>query len=126
LVLIASLLLKFILSSAIFTPKDPTLKIKSYFDELMPSLRLGWRVFSAKAGLLMNQISESFDELISRKKMIPVNLDKWNVCTVKEKEILPGNYIRYRLALPNPDSVVSLFPGQEVITDCELDMIIIL
>lgn len=114
-VLFASLIfISFILLKSIFDTFSASKYSPSFFSDLLPSLRLGWRVFCAKVGLFMERVNDMLDEILYRKKAIPINLDKWNVCTLKEKEYLPGNFVKYRLSLPNPDSVVYLYPGQEV------------
>jgi hypothetical protein len=87
---------------------------KVMFDELLLSVKLGMRVFAAKTGLLIEKITDSLKAVLRRSKPVVLDLDKWNVCVIQERELLNGNFYRYRMLLPDPKSVIPLFAGQEV------------
>lgn len=83
--------------------------------DVVPYITLGYRVAMAKLSLLMGKVSSTF----APSKGTAANLSDWNVCVLKERKVLPGNYVKYRFSLSDPNTYLPLLPGQEVSTTIE-------
>jgi hypothetical protein len=86
---------------------------KKFKLDVVPQLSLAARVVAAKAGLYAEKVKDYINVLIEGDPPA-VDLNEWNVCLLAEREILKGNFVRYRFELGDPAEVVPLYPGQEV------------
>eukprot|EP00607_Mallomonas_marina_P006521 CAMPEP_0182430218 /NCGR_PEP_ID=MMETSP1167-20130531/38424_1 /TAXON_ID=2988 /ORGANISM="Mallomonas Sp, Strain CCMP3275" /LENGTH=265 /DNA_ID=CAMNT_0024615079 /DNA_START=493 /DNA_END=1290 /DNA_ORIENTATION=- len=68
-------------------------------------------------------MEDSFDiasRLLDINAPEELDLKEWQSCTVEERELLPGGYMRYRFKLKSKNSVLPLYMGQEVLL-CAMD-----
>lgn len=112
-VILVAFLVRF---SSEFNPMQPW--IESFTDwfqnDLLPSLQLNLRIFKAKMALEVENIKQNICNYFNKSNMQEINLDNWNLCTLQERELLRGDFIRYRLKMSDSNSVLPLFAGQEV------------
>lgn len=84
--------------------------------DIIPFFTLGYRVMMAKLSLFTEKMRKNRKEDEGKA----VDLTDWNICVLKDKQLLQGNYVKYRFTLPDPTEYLPLFPGQELLL-CTVD-----
>jgi NAD(P)H-flavin reductase len=93
----------------------------SYFKgDLFPFLRLCGRIASAKASLWKENLTEALGKVTGLSASDLIDLKEWGVCTLSEREALPGGYFRYRFDIEFDDATVPVEIGQEILL-CSVD-----
>lgn len=82
--------------------------------DILPLVQLGLRVVWAKCVSVAESIKSNIETTFDLNPAEEIDIKDWKVCTLAEREALPGNYMRYRFELTNPLGVLPLYIGQEV------------
>lgn len=87
---------------------------------LIPRLYLISRVIAAKLSVLVENAMATMSRLFDFNASEELDLQQWQQCTVEERQILTGGYIKYRFKLMARNAVIPLYMGQELVM-CAVD-----
>ena len=83
-------------------------------DSIFPGMRLCLLVLTAKFRIFFESIQSYISEMFFMDPPEEIDLRDWQICSLSERESLPGRYVKYRFELDNPNCILPLEVGQEV------------
>lgn len=88
--------------------------------DLVPLVQLGSLIAMAKVSIFIENSVGVIRNIFNLNPNVDLDLKIWQPCVLDERELLPGNYIRYRFQLNKPSGTLSLSMGQELLM-CHVD-----
>lgn len=83
--------------------------------DLLNAIKLLFNIITAKISLGFERLRNTFVSLFGLDEIEPMNLKEWNICEFDGREYIGGSFTKYRFRLPDPDAVLPLYVGQEVV-----------